>query len=122
MIDIINNEEESKIKTNCLWALYNFTCIKNGQYLEDLIKKGLMSIIIGRFKKDEGDILSCSLEALDNIFKYEKLIGNPAISNVIRNEIDNLDVFNELKNLKENIVDQTGLTKLNALLINYFGE
>ena len=122
LIDIINNEEESKIKTNCLWALYNFTCIKNGQYLEDLIKKGLMSIIIGRFKKDEGDILSCSLEALDNIFKYEKLIGNPAISNVIRNEIDNLDVFNELKNLKENIVDQTGLTKLNALLINYFGE
>ena len=122
LIDIINNEEESKIKTNCLWALYNFTCIKNGQYLEDLIKKGLMRIIIGRFKKDEGDILSCSLEALDNLFKYEKQIGNPAISNVIRNEIDNLDVFNELKNLKENIVDETGLTNLNALLINYFGE
>ena len=122
LIDIINNEEESKIKTNCLWALYNFTCIKNGQYLEELIQKGLMRIIIGRFKKDEGDILSCSLEALDNLFKYEKQIGNPAISNVIRNEIDNLDVFNELKNLKENIVDETGLNKLNSLLINYFGE
>ena len=122
LIDIINNEEESKIKTNCLWALYNFTCIKNGQYLEELIQKGLMRIIIGRFKKDEGDVLSCSLEALDNLFKYEKQIGNPAISNVIRNEIDNLDVFNELKTLKENIVDETGLTKLNALLINYFGE
>ena len=122
LIDIINNEEESKIKSNCLWALYNFTCIKNGQYLEELIQKGLMRIIIGRFKKDEGDILSCSLEALDNLFKYEKQIGNPAISNVIRNEIDNLDIFNELKNLKENIVDETGLTKLNALLINYFGE
>ena len=122
LIDIINNEEESKIKSNCLWALYNFTCIKNGQYLEDLIQKGLLRIIIGRFKKDEGDILSCSLEALDNLFKYEKQIGNPAISNVIRNEIDNLDIFNELKNLKENIVDETGLTKLNALLMNYFGE
>jgi len=122
LIDIINNEEESKIKANCLWALYNFSCIKNGQYLEDLIQKGLMRIIIGRFKKDEGDILSCSLEALDNLFKYEKQIGNPAISNVIRNEIDNLDVFNELNNLKENIVDETGLKKLDALLINYFGE
>ena len=122
LIDIIENEEESKIKTNCLWALYNFSCIKNGQYLEDLIKKGLMRIIIGRFKKDEGDVLSCSLEALDNLFKYEKQIGNPAISNVIRNEMDNLDVYNELKNLKENIVDETGLKKLDALLINYFGE
>ncbi len=122
LIDIIDNEEESKIKTNCLWALYNFSCIKNGQYLEALIQKGLMRIIIGRFKKDEGDVLSCSLEALDNIFKYEKQIGNPAISNIIRNEIDNLDVFNELKNLKENIVDETGLKKLDALLINYFGE
>ena len=28
----------------------------------------------------------------------------------------------ELKNLKENIVDETGLKKLDALLINYFGE
>lgn len=122
LIDIINNEEESKIKTNCLWALYNFSCIKNGQYLEELIQKGLMKIIIGRFKKDEGDILSCSFEALDNLLKYEKQIGNPAISNVIRNEIDNLDIYNELKNTKENIVDQTGLQKLNALLNNYFGE
>lgn len=41
---------------------------------------------------------------------------------MIRNEMDNLDVYNELKNLKENIVDETGLKKLDALLINYFGE
>ena len=27
--DIIKKEEESPIKTNCLWALYNFSSIKN---------------------------------------------------------------------------------------------
>ena len=119
--DIINNEEESKTKTNCLWAIYNFSCLKNEGYLDELIQNGIMKIIVKRFNIDHGDVLGCSLEALDNLLKYEKKIRNPAIANIVQNEVNNLDIFNSIINLKKTNTEDICQKKVDSILVNYFG-
>ena len=118
--EIILNEEEGKIKYNCLWTLYNLTCLKDGFYLENLVEGGILKIIIDRFKIDTGDILSCSLEALDNILKYEKGINNPANMNIIRAQIEELNIYNEILALKQNNMEEINQNKINHIINNYF--
>ena len=102
LTDIIKNEEESPCKINCLWALYNLTCIKNQLYLKELVQKGFIKIIIDRFNIDQGKVLGCSLEALCNILEFGKQAKNPIINNIVEKEVKDLDVFNAVKNLKKN--------------------
>jgi hypothetical protein len=119
--DIIKNEEESPIKTNCLWALYNFSSIKNQDYLEKLVENGYMKIIVDRFDIDHEEILACSLEALDNFLNLGKKLRNPAINNFIENEINSLEIFNAIKKLKKTNEEDLCQKKVNYILTNYFG-
>ena len=102
LTDIIKNEKESQCKSNCLWALYNFTCIKNQLYIKEMVQKGIIKIIIDRFNIDQGKLLACSLEALCNILEFGKQAKNPIINNIVEKEVKELDVFNAVKNLKNN--------------------
>ena len=119
--DIIKNEEESFIKRNCLWSLYNFSCIKNQEYIEKLVKNGYMKIIIDRFDIDHGETLACSLEALDNLLDLGKKLKNQTINNFIEKEINTLEVFNAIKKLKKSNVEGVCQKKINYILTNYFG-
>lgn len=96
LFDIISNEEESKIKNNCLWSLYNFSNINNSEYLDILVEKGFIDIIIERFKIDGGDTLCCSLEALGKILSDGEK-KDPANFNIIQTKVNELNVLNELK-------------------------
>ena len=96
LFDIISNEEESKIKNNCLWSLYNFSNINNSEYLDILVEKGFIDIIIERFKIDGGDTLCCSLEALGKILNDGEK-KDPANFNIIQTKVNELNVLNELK-------------------------
>lgn len=118
--NIIINEEEGKIKNNCLWAIYNLSCIENEEYLEQLIKNGYLTIIMNRFNIDYGDTLTCSLEALNNLLKYKKKVNSPAIFSSADNELNNLDIFNALKNLKNKGLEPICKDKINFILKNYF--
>ena len=71
-------------------------------------------------KIDTGDILSCSLEALDNILKYEKGINNPANMNIIRAQIEELNIYNEILALKQNNMEEINQNKINHIINNYF--
>ena len=102
LTDIIKNEEESPCKINCLWALYNLTCIKNQLYIKELVQKGIIKIIINRFNIDKGKVLGCSLEALCNLLEFGRQTKNPIINNIIEKEVKDLDVFNAVKNLNKN--------------------
>ena len=119
--DIIITEPESDIKINCLWTIYNFSCIKNKEYLDELVQNGLMKIIIDRFNVDKGNTLGCSLEALDNLMKYYKNIKDPANVNCVELEIINLDIFESIKNLKKNNNEELCQNKINNILRDYFG-
>ena len=119
--DIIITEPESDIKINCLWTIYNFSCIKNKEYLDELVQNGLMKIIVDRFNVDKGNTLGCSLEALDNLMKYYKNIKDPANVNCVELEIINLDIFESIKNLKKNNNEELCQNKINNILRDYFG-
>ena len=80
-----------------------------------------MKIIVKRFNIDHGDVLGCSLEALDNLLKYEKKIRNPAIANIVQNEVNNLDIFNSIINLKKTNTEDICQKKVDSILVNYFG-
>ena len=120
LVDIIENEEEIPCKNNCLWAIYNFTCIKNNEYIKEIVKKGIIKIIIQRFNIDHDELLGCSLEALYNILQCEKNIRNPANINIIEKEIKDLDVLNAIKNLKETNFEEICQSKINQLLNTFF--
>ena len=120
LTEIIQNENENQIKKNCLWAIYNFSCIKNQEYLEKLVEKGFMKIIVNRFNYDQGEVLACSLEALGNILELEKKVRDPAKVNIIEKEINNLDLLNAIKNLNKNNNEDLCQQKTNYLLNTYF--
>ena len=119
--DIIKNEEETSIKINCLWSLYNFSCIKNQEIIERLVENGFIKIIIDRFGIDHGEILACSLEALANLLDLASKLRNPANNNIIENEIKTLEVFNEIKKLKKDNEEDLCQNKVDFILTTYFG-
>ena len=119
--DIIINESESELKINCLWTLYNFTCIPYKEYLDEMIQKGLMKIIVDRFDIDKGNTLACSLEALEKLLKSKQNVNDPAAIDIAENEIINLNLFDALKNLKKKNNEEIVQAKINILLRDYFG-
>lgn len=118
--DIINNEKESSVKINCLWALYNLSNIHNEEYIEKLIENGYMKIIVNRFYIDHNEVLACSLEALGNLLQLGTKLRNPANNNFIENEVKNLNLFNALKNLQKSNNEDLCQKKVNFLLQTYF--
>ena len=56
ILNVITNEEENKIKEHCLCVLYNFSNIIILQYLDNLIEKRFIDIIIKSLKIDTGDV------------------------------------------------------------------
>ena len=121
LIDIILNGNEDKIKDNCLWALYNFSNISNKDYLNNLVEKGFIDIIINRLKIDTGDTLCCSLEALNNILIKGKN-NDPANFNIIESKVNELNILKELKNfINVNQLSEICFNKAKAILNNYFG-
>ena len=119
LIDVITNEEETAVKHSCLWALYNFSNLNNFEYLENIVEKGLIDIIVKRLKVDTGDILSCSLEALDIILSEGKK-KDPAIYNIIETKINEYDILNDLKSLLKNSEDNKLKNKIETILHNYY--
>ena len=121
LFDNISNSPDDKIKNNCLWALYNFSSLKNIEYLNALIEKGFIDIIIKRLKIDKGDTLACSLEALNNILCQGKNL-DPAVYNIIETKVNELDILNELKNFLKNNHSNTMIkNKIQTIFNNYFG-
>ena len=120
LFNIILNEDNSKIKENCLWALYNYSNINNPEYLDILVEKGFLDIIIKRFSIDNGDTLGCSLEALAKILMDGKK-KDPAMFNIIETKINELDILKELKNLYKNNVENICKSKIEFILNNIFG-
>lgn len=121
LFDIILNGNEDSVKNNCLWALYNFSNIKNQEYINILVERGFIDIIINRLKIDEGDIVSCSFEALDNLLSKGKNL-DPANFNIIESKVNELDILKELKNfLIINHPDEACMKKVKYILSNYFG-
>jgi hypothetical protein len=121
IFDNVLNGNEDSIKYNILWALYNFSNIKNMEKLNSLIERGFIDIIINRLKIDQGDILCCSLEALYNILKIGKN-NDPASYNIIESKVYELDILNELKNFSINYhVTGAAKNKIKDILNNYFG-
>ena len=116
LVDIIKNDEENSCKNNCLWALYNFSCIKNHHSLQEIVQKGFIRIIIDRFHIDCGEVLGCSLEALYNILEFGKKIENPVSINFVEKEIKDLDIFNAVKQLKESNNEEICQEKTKAIL------
>ena len=102
-------------------ALYNFSNINNMEKLNNLIERGFIDIIINRLKLDQGDVLCCSLEALNNILIRGKN-NDPANYNMIEGKVHELDILNELKNFALDYqLSDTAKNKLRDILINYFG-
>ena len=121
IFDNVLNGNEDSIKYNILWALYNFSNIKNMEKLNSLIERGFIDIIINRLKIDQGDILCCSLEALYNILKIGKN-NDPTSYNIIESKVYELDILNELKNFSINYhVTGAAKNKIKDILNNYFG-
>ena len=119
--DIIINESESECKINCLWTLYNFTCIPHKELLDEMIQKGLMKIIVDRFDIDKGNTLACSLEALEKLLKSKQNVNDPAAIDIAENEIINLNLFDALKSLKKKNNEEIVQRKIDILLRDYFG-
>lgn len=120
LFDIILNEEESIIKKNCIWSLYNFSNINNPEYLDILVEKGLIDIIIKRLKIEKGDTLCLSLEALNKILMDGKN-KDPASFNIIQEKIGELNILNELKELLKQFQEEIIQEKIIVILNNYFG-
>ena len=120
LFDIILNEEESIIKKNCIWSLYNFSNINNPEYLDILVEKGLIDIIIKRLKIEKGDTLCLSLEALNKILMDGKN-KDPASFNIIQEKIGELNILNELKELLKQFQEEIIQEKITVILNNYFG-
>ena len=121
LFDIILNGNDDSVKDNCLWALYNFSNINNMEKLNNLIERGFIDIIINRLKLDQGDVLCCSLEALNNILIRGKN-NDPANYNMIESKVHELDILKELKNFALDYqLSDTAKNKLRDILINYFG-
>lgn len=119
LFDIILNGEENELKENCLWALYNFSNIKNKDYLEAIIEKGFIDIIINRFKIDKGNVLGLSLEALCIVMRYGKK-KDPANYNIIENKVNELNVLNEIKNVLKQNSEEIVSKKSKIILNDYF--
>ena len=120
LFDVITNGEENKVKENCLWALYNFCNINNMEYLDNLVEKGIIDIIIKRLEIDSGDVLCCSLESLNNILSEGKK-KDPASFNIIESKINEYDLLNNLKCLLKNCEEEMLKKKIEAILDNYYG-
>ena len=120
LIDIITNEEDNAIKDNCLWALYNYCNINNFEYLENIVEKGIIDIIMKRLNTDTGDILCCSLEALYKILCEGKK-KDPAFFNIIETKINEYDILNDLKSLLKNNEEEMLRNKIEIILHNYYG-
>ena len=120
LLDVITNEEDNKIKNNCLWALYNYSNINNSEYLDDLVEKGIIDIIVKRLKKDKGEILCCSLEALYKILTDGKK-KDPACFNIIETKINEYDILNDLKSVYKNAEEDLLRNKIEVILNNYYG-
>ena len=120
LIDIITNEEDNEIKDNCLWALYNYCNINNFEYLENIVEKGIIDIIMKRLNTDTGDILCCSLEALYKILCEGKK-KDPAFFNIIETKINEYDILNDLKSLLKNNEEEMLRNKIEIILHNYYG-
>lgn len=120
LYDIITIETESNIKDDCLWTIYNFSLLKNKEYLDNLIQGGLMKIIVDRFNIDTGNVLYCSLEALDNIMQFDQKVKDPAIVSITENQIINLNVFDALNNLKNSNHEELCQTKINNILKKHY--
>ena len=120
LFDVITNGEENKVKENCLWALYNFCNINNMEYLDNLVEIGIIDIIIKRLKIDSGDVLCCSLEALNNILSEGKK-RDPASFNIIESKINEYDLLNDLKGLLKNCEEEMLKNKIETILDNYYG-
>ena len=120
LLDAITNEGENKVKEHCLWALYNFSNINNLEYLDNLVEKRFIDIIIERLKIDNGDILCCSLEALNKILDVGKK-KDPACFNIIETKLNEYDLLNDLKNLLKGCEEEMLRNKIEVILTNYYG-
>ena len=118
LYNIIKNEEESKVKANCLWAIYNFSLLKNEQYLLNIIHQGYIKLIKDRLSIDHGELLACGLEALETIIIFgEKNCS--ADTKIVENEILNLNIIENLKFLKNTSSEEIVLLKINKILEKY---
>ena len=80
-----------------------------------------MKIIIDRFNIDHEEILACSLEAPDIFLNLRAKLRNLVNNNFIENEINTLDFFNAIKQLKKNNNEYLCQNKINDILTKYFG-
>lgn len=120
LFNIIFNEKEEKIKIKSLWALYNFATIKNIDYFKDIIEKGLLNIIVERFKIDDGSTLCQSLEALEKIISVG-IDDNQEVYFLIKNKLVELNIVEELKDLLKRNIEERCKTKIKYILNNHLG-
>ena len=90
------------------------------EYLDNLVEKRFIDIIIERLKIDNGDILCCSLEALNKILDVGKK-KDPACFNIIETKLNEYDLLNDLKNLLKGCEEEMLRNKIEVILTNYYG-
>ena len=119
LFDYISKEKEGEVKTNCLWALYNFVNINKKEYFIDLIERGLLDILISRLKIDNYDTLALSLEALEKALEKGNYVRFFSL-NIIKIKITELNIQNELIDLMNREIPQICINKGMYILEKYF--
>ena len=95
----IFKNEDKDIRVEAIWTLCNFTQINKDEYLQILLKQGLLEIISECLKSQDPKDIAISLEALTNLLEYgqkNSLNGN----NLIAFELEKIGLFPVLENLQ----------------------
>jgi hypothetical protein len=120
ILDRVIKSDEPEIKKECIWAVCNLTSVENIQYIEKILKQGILRIICDCLRLDDAKYLAVCLEAFGNLLAFgKKSVQGTNSPNPIVEEVDKMGMFDVLEKLQLHPVEIV-YEKTLKILENYF--
>lgn len=99
ILDEVIKNDEIEIKKEAIWAVCNLTSVENPEYLEKILKQGILKIICNCLKMEDAKYLAVCLEAFGNLLAFGKKNCIDNVNPIVK-EVEKMGMFDLLEKLQ----------------------
>lgn len=99
ILEKVIDTDEMDIKKESIWAVCNLTSVENVEYIEKILKQGILKIICDCLKMTDAKYLAVCLEAFGNLLAYGKKRSQGGVNPIVV-EVEKMGMFDVLEKLQ----------------------